>query len=147
MKRVITKTLIFALLFGLALVGCQRISQQPDSAADVTIALSVQPDPPGVGPSRLIITLTDAGGEPIEGAHLQIKGDMTHAGMQPVLAEVNEGAGGRYETPFEWTMGGDWIVTVSAALPDGRNTSRQFNLTVQGDMTGMPMDVTPGENQ
>jgi hypothetical protein len=147
MKQRINKTLIFAMLFSLALVGCQRISQQPDSAADVTIVLSVQPDPPGVGPSRLTITLADAGGAPIEDAHLQIKGDMTHAGMQPVLAEVREGAGGRYETPFEWTMGGDWIVTVSASLPDGRSTSRQFNLTVTGDTTGMPMNTMPGESQ
>jgi hypothetical protein len=147
MKRTLHKTLILAVLLSLALVGCQRISQQPDSAADVNVALSVQPDPPGVGPSRLTISLTDAQGAPIEGARLQIKGDMTHAGMQPVLAEVEEGIGGSYETPFEWTMGGDWIVTVSAALPDGRSTTRQFNLTVNGDMTRMPMDAMPGEGQ
>jgi hypothetical protein len=147
MKHAVNKTLVFAAMLSLALVGCQRISQQPDSAADVNMAFSVQPDPPGVGSSRLTITLTDAQGAPIEGARLQIKGDMTHAGMQPVLAEVKGGTGGRYEVPFEWTMGGDWIVTVSAALPDGRSTSRQFDLTVKGDMTNMPMSATPGEGQ
>jgi hypothetical protein len=147
MKHTINKALVFAALLSLALVGCQRIGQQPDSAADVNVVLSVQPDPPGVGPSRLTISLTDAQGAPIEGARLQIKGDMTHAGMQPVLAEVEEGTDGQYETPFEWTMGGDWIVTVRAALPDGRSTTRQFNLTVNGDMTHMPMDAMPGEGQ
>jgi hypothetical protein len=147
MKHTINKALVLAALLSLAFIGCQRISQQPDSAADVNVALSVQPDPPGVGSSRLTITLTDAQGAPIEGARLQIKGDMTHAGMQPVLAEVEEGTGGRYEVPFEWTMGGDWILTVSAALPDGRSTTREFNLTINGDMTGMPMDAMPGQSQ
>jgi hypothetical protein len=147
MKHTIIMGLVLATLLSLALAGCQRASQQPDRAADVNVALSVQPDPPGVGPSRLIITLKDAQGAPIEGARLQIKGDMTHAGMQPVLAEVEEGTDGQYETPFEWTMGGDWIVTVRAALPDGRSTTRQFNLTVNGDMTHMPMDAMPGEGQ
>jgi hypothetical protein len=31
-------------------------------------------------------------------------------------------------------MGGDWIVTVTAALPDGRTTARQFTYTVEEDL-------------
>jgi hypothetical protein len=60
--------------------------------------------------------------------------------MKPVLAEVGDGEGGKYETPFEWTMGGDWIVTVTATLPDGRTAQQQFTYTVQGDMANMRSD-------
>lgn len=129
--------IILALLVSLTLAGCGRTSQQADQATDVNIGLSVNPDPPGVGATRLGVSVTGADGAPIEGARLQIRGDMSHAGMQPVLAEVTGGQGGRYETPFEWTMGGDWIVTVTAALPDGRTATRQFNYTVEGDICGI----------
>jgi hypothetical protein len=134
--------LVLVLLLSLTLVGCARASQQRNEAADVTITLAVQPDPPSVGPCHLTATLTGADGAPIDNARLQIKGDMTHAGMQPVLAEVDTGDEGKYETPFEWTMGGDWIVTVTATLPDGRTTARQFYFTVEGDMDmGMEQDM------
>jgi hypothetical protein len=134
--------LALILLLGLSLVGCGRISQQGDAAPDVNIDLAVDPEPLSVGPTRLTITLADADSKPIEGARLQIKGDMTHPGMQPVLAEGESSEEGTYETPFEWTMGGDWIVTVTANLPDGRITARQFNFTVEGDMRNMDMMQT-----
>ncbi len=57
---------------------------------------------------------------------------MTHAGMQPVLADAGSGADGVYPADFEWTMSGDWVVTVTAALPDGRTALRRFDLTVTG---------------
>ena len=137
MRNLIT---LLTLLLSLTLVGCGRISQQPDQAADVAIDLAVNPDPPGIGSTRLSVSLTAADGSPIDGARLHIKGDMTHAGMQPVLAEIDGGRGGIYETPFEWTMGGDWIVTVSAELPDGRRTARQFTYTVEDDICGVNPD-------
>jgi hypothetical protein len=139
-KKPLTLLLFLALLLSLAFVGCGRISQQEDTAPEVSMALSVEPEPLAVGPSHLIITLTDANGNPVDGAKLQIKGDMSHAGMVPVLAEVEGSSAGRYEAPFEWTMGGDWIVSVTAQLPDGRTTVRRFDFTVGGDMGQMDMD-------
>lgn len=132
--------ILVVVLLSLALVGCSRISQQGAQATGVNIDLVVYPDPPWVGPCHLAVNLTDAEGAPIENAHLQIKGDMTHAGMKPVLAQVGDGTGGRYETPFKWTMGGDWIVTVTASLPDGRTAQQQFTFTVQGDMANVRSD-------
>jgi len=129
--------ILIPLLPSLALVGCGRLSQQQDQVAGVNIALAVHPDPPAVGPANLTVFVTGADGRPIDGASLHIKGDMSHAGMQPVLAEVEGGIDGEYQTPFEWTMAGDWIVTVTAALPDGRTTARQFTYTVEGDIGGL----------
>jgi hypothetical protein len=132
--------IFFALPASLALVGCARLSQQQDQAADVNIALAVHPDPPAVGPANLTVFVTGADGRSIDGASLHIKGDMSHVGMQPVLAEFEGGHDGEYQTPFEWTMGGDWIVSVAAALPDGRTTARQFTYTVEGDIRGFQPD-------
>jgi hypothetical protein len=76
--------------------------------------------------------LTDVSGAPVQGASVSLQGDMSHAGMQPVLAEAGAAANGVYEAQWMWTMAGDWFVTVTAALPDGRTLVRRFDLTVAG---------------
>ena len=115
------------------LAGCQRASKQgqTDQAPDVSVALSVDPSSPAVGKAQVVVQLADTAGKPIEGATVDVRGDMSHAGMQPVMATATAGAAGSYPADFEWTMAGDWIVTVTAALPDGRTATRQFDLTVQ----------------
>jgi hypothetical protein len=101
-----------------------------NQADDFTLTLIPEPDPPVTGEARLLIQVTDSQGEPVDDARLQVKGDMTHAGMQPVLAEITGGQAGLYTVPFTWTMPGDWIVTVEVTTPDGRAASGQFDLSV-----------------
>jgi len=127
--------LLLAALVVLALLpaGCQRASQQTpaDQALEITATLTIDPDPATVGPASLQVQLTDASGAPIEGAtDMKLKGDMSHAGMQPVLAEASGGVDGVYEAQWVWTMAGDWFVTVTAILPDGRTLVRRFDLAV-----------------
>lgn len=109
----------------LLLVACGRV-QNPrvtGAAAEmppgVEIALSGLPDNPSVGtPSELLITVTREG-QPVEGADVQVEGNMTHAGMEPLFVEATEVAGGEYQATIEWTMGGEWFLLVRATLPDG----------------------------
>jgi hypothetical protein len=124
----------YILLLGLALLligsGCARASREANSAA-VQVNLTAIPFPPYIGQTRLVIQVADDQGRPIDDAHLAIKGDMTHAGMIPVLAEVTGGTSdGVYEIPFEWTMAGDWVVTVDLLLPDGSTTRQRFDLSI-----------------
>lgn len=129
------KTLAIMLLTALIVVGsgCARASRQAETA-DVAMTLTAIPYPPFIGSSRLVIKVTGAGGRPINDAFLSIKGDMTHAGMVPVLAEVDGGnADGVYEVPFEWTMAGDWVVTVDAELVDGTSARQRFELAVASE--------------
>jgi len=56
---------------------------------------------------------------------------MSHAGMQPMLADAAETAAGVYKAAWVWTMSGDWFVTATAKLPDGRTLMRRFDLTVR----------------
>ena len=137
MKHIILASLI---VLSFLLGSCRRSTQQNDEAPDVNMSLAVEPKVPAVGPATLLITLTDADGNPINGAALEIRGDMSHAGMEPVLASAEAGQTGIYEVPFEWTMAGDWIVTVTATLPDGRTATREFDLTVSGEMN---MEMEP----
>ncbi len=123
----LNRILFFVLTF-LLLGACNgRTSQQTDDL-DLTIIAAVESTQ--VGDTILLITITDANGNPVNDATVTVKGDMSHAGMTPVLAEATAGQNGVYEMPFEWTMGGDWIVTVDVTLSDGRSTTQQFNYTI-----------------
>lgn len=119
------------LLSGL-LSACARIQGgQSQNADDIIVDLALEPAQPEVGPAQLVVTITDPNGQPIDSATLDIQGNMTHAGMVPVLAQSSKGENGRYVVPFEWTMGGDWIVTVEITLENGQVLSREFPITVQ----------------
>ena len=101
-----------------------------DDTADVEMELEITPNPPVIGPAEVTILLTDENGDPIDGADLEIEGDMSHAGMQPVIVHADGVQAGRYTSDgFEFTMGGDWFITVSGALPDGRLIERTFDVT------------------
>ena len=87
-----------------------------------------------------MVSLRDANGNPISDADIDIRGDMNHAGMEPVEADASTDVSGDYRIPFEWTMGGDWFVVVTATLPDGTVVEEQFNYTV-GMSDGAEMDM------
>jgi hypothetical protein len=101
----------------------------------VNVAFEIDPNPPGVGPSQLVVKLSDASGAPVDGATVEVEGNMSHAGMQPLRARFRAGEAGTYEAPFSWTMAGDWTLTVTATLPGGQVAERQFNVTVEEGMS------------
>jgi hypothetical protein len=110
----------------LILAACSRGGGA--STEGFTVDVAISPQPPRVGPAAVTVTLAEAGGRPVEGAKVELEGDMTHAGMVPVLAEASETAAGRYESTLRLTMAGDWILTVRATLPDGRTIERQVDV-------------------
>ena len=103
--------------------GCRGEPDQGD--AGIVMELAISPTPPSVGPARLIITLRDTAGLPLEGARISVEGNMSHAGMTPVLDTAVADDPGRYYVPaFGFTMAGDWILELEATLPDGREARR-----------------------
>lgn len=120
------KKILLILLFSFALFGCRSSA----SSGDLNITLTADPNPAAVGDASLLVTLRDSADTPIENATVRVKGDMTHAGMEPVLGEVVGGSYGIYSVPFEWTMAGDWIVTVEVETADGTLQEETFDLSV-----------------
>ncbi len=78
----------------------------------------------------MAVTLHDAAGQPVEGAHLALEANMSHAGMTPVMADSTSNKDGVYRVPLTWTMAGDWFVDVKFTLPDGQKITRRFPLQV-----------------
>ena len=117
-------TILLAIMLSALLISCEGRDQAVD------VAFVVDPDPPGVGPSQLRITLTDEEGDPVKGAKVEVEGNMAHDGMQPLRARLKAGEAGQYLAPFSWTMSGDWTMAVSVSLPDGQRLRHSFEVRV-----------------
>lgn len=128
-----SSTMLFSLLiFSLTLAACGQQSVSTPTSVNITISVQVEPEPLAVGDTTLIVTLKDGSGSPVDGATLQVHGNMDHEGMMPIDREVSQSANGEYRVPFEWSMGGGWIVQVTAQLPDGAGeVSQSFDFFVE----------------
>lgn len=116
---------------GIWLPACGRIQQSQSSDDAIAIEMVVEPAQPRVGPANLVFTVTDKAGRPVNDAILEVEGNMIHAGMSPVSTHATTNKDGRYTVPLEWTMAGDWIVTVNVSLADGQKFVREFPVSVR----------------
>ena len=88
---------------------------------------------PALGSMPLTVYLLEDGAG-VSGATIEITGDMTHAGMVPVIVEATETETGLYRAEdFEFTMAGDWIITTDVELPDGSKERVESLVTVPGN--------------
>lgn len=125
--RRLTPALVVLLIVPLALAGCSR----GDSTDGTALAWKIDPSPPRRGPAVITFEPFHDDSTPIVGATLEIEGNMNHAGMRPVIGALTETTPGTYVSDsFEFTMGGDWIITVRGTLPDG--TTYQATFDVEG---------------
>ena len=120
---------VLLLLTFTLLVACGS-STPPTSEAAVQITLL-----PGQAGDGLQVQLHNTAHAPLTDATVTLEGNMNHAGMAPVLAapvkDGDDGASdGVYSIPFQFSMLGDWIVTVTVDLADGTQTTQDINVTV-----------------
>ena len=102
-----------------------------------SLEVAISPTPPAVGPARLVITLTDSTGAPVEGAEIVVEGNMSHAGMVPIVDTADVEDPGRYGiSDFGFSMAGDWVLTLEAKLPDGRMVRTRSSTNVVGRVGG-----------
>lgn len=125
--------LISSVVFLLLLAGCREsASPTPTSAVPQTVTVelvTMEPATPLVGEAVLSFRVLDAG-QAVVGAEVSVRGDMTHAGMAPVEVVGETDTDGIARIPFEWTMGGDWSLTVMATLPEGTTVEVVFDEVV-----------------
>ena len=109
-------------LLCLLVAGCRN-----PLSVNVTVAFEVA-QPPRVGPATITLRVTDESGQPLSGAHINLEGNMSHAGMVPVFADAVEFEPGLYRSNIELTMAGDWVISAHLTLPDGLKVVRQFEI-------------------
>ncbi len=126
--------IVILLVLCLLLTACPPPDSRGNSGVGkevegITITTKLQ-DELSVGGSTIEIFITQ-NDEPLSGAQVTVTGDMTHAGMSPVIATATEQEKGLYLTEgFEFTMAGDWIVTTEVKLPGGQRVNDTVSLSV-----------------
>jgi len=111
------RKVIFILVLGLSsvlLAACGGAAAPTDtsSAKPVNIVVSTNPNPATAGDLEIILTITDAHGNAIEGATVDVSADHTDmTGMTMGGAATDQG-GGRYAINANFSMSGNWRLTV-----------------------------------
>ena len=106
-------------------MGCRKT---PEPGGKVTIELVELPKTYRVGNETISLKMSDALGHGVSGAHLSLEGNMSHAGMAPIFGKAIETSPGSYSGNLEFSMAGDWVISVNARLSDGRQVEQQFEI-------------------
>ncbi|MBI1824315.1 MAG: hypothetical protein HYR80_09425 [Nitrospirae bacterium] len=80
--------------------------------AGVAIKVELFPKLAILGENRIVISLKDGAGLPIEDAHLNISTSSTLPGMKIERIEINHGPGGAYESRLHYMSVGQWKMTL-----------------------------------
>ena len=105
--------------------GCTRSAVVPPP---VEVTWTLTPSSAVVGPATLAVTLRAPAGDAVPGARVHLEAFMSHPGMAPVIADATERFPGVYDLPFAFTMAGDWVLTVTIALPGGGRVERRITV-------------------
>ena len=125
----------FALTLALALSACTRDASQPSVVRTdrLTLEARVLPAALRVGENQLLLTLHDASGRPVPGAHVEAAVRMHAMGAMPAMggaASVTELGDGSYQADFALEMGGTWQVEITAHAPGGETLRAEGSLAV-----------------
>ena len=96
----------------------------------MTVELSLE------GPARIgtVPVRLELSGTPAPVSRVSFTGDMTHAGMVPVIAEGVETEPGSWRAAdFAFHMGGDWFVLAEVTLEDGTTFESTLPVNVSGN--------------
>lgn len=120
---------VMIMITAVALAVVWRLSQPPADST-IQIHLSSDPFPLATGPGTLMITLTNADGESVDDADVQVTANMMMPGMLPLTGRLEASHDGHYPVSMMWTMPGEWVVDVTAAAPGSKSVSQQFNIYI-----------------
>lgn len=112
---------ILILPLALLLAACGGDSDDPKQEGDLRIeVVSIEPDPPVVGQNTLVFSISDAEGEPVIGATVEVEPFMPHhnhgSTETPVVTDLGDGT---YRAdPVTFQMPGHWEVRIEAVFGD-----------------------------
>ena len=133
MRKMFFISMVVALASVLAACGGSVQPAAPvesGSSNDVNIQVETNPSPAMMGDMELILTITDGGGNPIEGASVDVSADhIDMTGMTMGGAATDQG-GGRYAINANFSMSGNWRLTVYVRK-DGLDHKEDIDIRIQ----------------
>lgn len=112
MRRLILITLLVLLSALLAACGSAATPVDITSAKQVNISVESNPNPAVMGDVELVFTITDANGNPIEGAKVDVSADHTDMTGMGMNGAATEQGGGKYSIKANFQHTGNWKLTV-----------------------------------
>ena len=129
MRKIIFVGLLAAVSVFLA--ACGGSDTLDSSAKSVNIRVESDPSPAVVGDAELVFTITDASGNPIEAARVDVSADHTDmSGMAMSGAATDQGSG-RYSLNANFSMTGNWKLTVYVHNDAGLDYKEDIDFKVQ----------------
>ena len=100
------------------------------SSKSVNIKVETNPNPPVMGDIEVILNVTDANGNPIEGATVDVSADhIDMTGMDMSGAATDQGSG-KYAINANFSMNGNWKLKVYVRK-EGLDYSEEIDLSIQ----------------
>jgi len=101
-------------------------------AGDLLVEIALDPDPPRAGDNVLHVTVKDAQGKPVDGAHVGLVYDMPAMGAMPEMKGNGESkalGGGKYDVSYSLSMLGDWSITLGIEAPGHPPAELRFKVS------------------
>lgn len=113
----------------LALAACSGGSST--QAALVNIELKTNPGEPTMGQIKLLVTLTDAAGKPIENAEVSMLASHKDMSGMDMNGKATAQGSGRYAITADFSMSGQWLVTVEVRGVGAEVVRKDFDLALK----------------
>ena len=113
MGKIIVFSLSAGVLVLLAACGSAGAPAATGSSNPVNIKVETSPTPAMMGDMQVILTITDANGNPIEGAQVDITADHVDMTGMTMGGLATEQGGGRYAINANFSMSGNWVLTIT----------------------------------
>jgi len=129
MRKMIFISMLVALSVLLAACG-SAATPAPTSSKPVNIKFETNPNPATMGDMELVLTITDANGQPIEGAKLDVSVDHTDMSGMGMSGLATDQGSGKYSIKANFVMSGNWKLTVYVRK-DGLDYKEDIDFKVQ----------------
>jgi hypothetical protein len=96
----------------------------------VNIKMETDPNPAVMGDMELVLNISDANGNPIEGAKVDVSADHTDMSGMNMSGLATDQGGGRYSIKANFSMSGNWKLTVYVRK-DGLDYEEDIDFKVQ----------------
>lgn len=117
-ERAVTRLpFLLLILAPFSLIGCYEASRR---GTEVEAWCETVPYPPHVGPVTVSCWFERPEGGALLASEVRLEANMTHPGMQPVLAELSPTGDSLYQGFITLTMSGDWYFTLRGLTADGQ---------------------------
>lgn len=113
--------IIVVFVIGVSAFWLVRRNANPST---INIRMQTNPFPLALGETTVFFKVTDSSGKAVD-ADVSLEADMMMEGMLPINIQKLAYQNGLYQVPISWPMAGQWMINVSAKLPNDQRTVKE----------------------